>query len=43
MISFFERLEKCDPETAAELHPNNLVRVIRALEVYEITGRKVSE
>ena len=43
MISFFERLEKCDPETAAELHPNNLVRVIRALEVYEITGRKLSE
>lgn len=39
----FERLEKCDPETAAELHPNNLVRVIRALEVYEITGRKLSE
>lgn len=39
----FERLQKCDPETAAELHPNNLVRVIRALEVYEITGRRLSE
>lgn len=39
----FEQLKKCDPETAAELHPNNLVRVIRALEVYEITGRKLSE
>ncbi|MGN0613639.1 MAG: tRNA (adenosine(37)-N6)-dimethylallyltransferase MiaA [Porcipelethomonas sp.] len=38
----FERLKKCDPETAAELHPNNTVRVIRALEVYEITGRKFS-
>lgn len=39
----FERLKVCDPETAAELHPNNTVRVIRALEVFEITGRKLSE
>ncbi|MGN1480840.1 tRNA (adenosine(37)-N6)-dimethylallyltransferase MiaA [Porcipelethomonas sp.] len=41
--TLFERLEKCDPKTASELHPNNLVRVIRALEVYELTGRKLSE
>lgn len=39
----FEELKKCDPETAAELHPNNTVRVIRAIEVFEITGRKLSE
>ncbi len=39
----FERLKQCDPETATELHPNNTVRVIRALEVFEITGRKLSE
>ena len=39
----FERLKNCDPETAQELHPNNTVRVIRALEVFEITGRKLSE
>ncbi len=39
----FERLKECDPETASELHPNNTVRVIRALEVFEITGRKLSE
>lgn len=39
----FERLKQIDPETAAELHPNNTVRVIRAIEVYEITGRKLSE
>ncbi|MBE6844467.1 MAG: tRNA (adenosine(37)-N6)-dimethylallyltransferase MiaA [Ruminococcus sp.] len=38
----FEQLKQCDPETAAELHPNNTVRVIRALEVFEITGRKLS-
>ncbi len=38
----FEKLEKVDPESAAELHPNNLERVIRALEVYELTGKKLS-
>lgn len=38
----FEKLEKVDPESAAELHPNNLVRVIRAIEVYELTGKKLS-
>ncbi len=38
-----ERLRSCDPETASELHENNLSRVIRALEVYEITGKKLSE
>ena len=39
----FERLKGYDPETAAELHPNNLVRVIRAIEVFELTGKKLSE
>jgi tRNA dimethylallyltransferase len=38
----FKRLEECDPETAAQLHPNNLVRVIRAIEVFELTGQKIS-
>ena len=37
------RLAHIDPVTAARLHPNDLVRVIRALEVYEITGRPMSE
>jgi tRNA dimethylallyltransferase len=31
-----------DPQTAARLHPNDLVRVSRALEVYELTGRPMS-
>lgn len=38
-----EKLRRFDPESAAELHENNLSRVIRALEVYEITGRKLSD
>lgn len=37
------RLAEIDPETAESLHPNNLVRVVRALEVFHITGRRISE
>ena len=36
-------LSERDPETAARLHPNNLKRVIRALEVLELTGISISE
>ncbi|MDE0690485.1 MAG: tRNA (adenosine(37)-N6)-dimethylallyltransferase MiaA [Candidatus Poribacteria bacterium] len=38
-----KRLQTCDPESADRIHPNNLVRVIRALEVYELTGTPMSE
>lgn len=37
------KLEEVDPEAAEGIHPNNLVRVVRALEVCHITGRKFSE
>lgn len=37
------RLEAVDPRAAARIHPNNVRRVIRALEVYEQTGRPISE
>ena len=37
------RLRTCDPESAERIHPNNLSRVIRALEVYELTGTPMSE
>ncbi len=36
-------LSDIDPESALNIHPNNLVRVIRALEVYHTTGRTLSE
>lgn len=35
-------LEQRDPETAQQLHPNNILRVIRALEVQELTGIPLS-
>ena len=36
------RLAGVDPETAAAIHPNNVKRVLRALELYEKTGRTMS-
>ncbi|MFO0659435.1 MAG: tRNA (adenosine(37)-N6)-dimethylallyltransferase MiaA [Polyangiaceae bacterium] len=36
-------LAKIDPASAAKLAPNDLVRVSRALEVFELTGRPLSE
>lgn len=41
-VALHERLRQCDPEAADRVHPNNLVRVIRALEVYELTGKPIS-
>lgn len=38
-----ERLRQCDPVLAQKFHPNNLGRIIRALEVYEATGIPLSE
>lgn len=37
-----QRLAEVDPESAASILPSNVRRVIRALEVYEITGKKFS-
>lgn len=37
-----EKLKKLDPITAGRLHPNDLRRVIRAIEIYELTGIPLS-
>jgi tRNA dimethylallyltransferase len=37
------RLAEVDPESAEALAPNDLVRVSRALEVFEVTGKRQSE
>lgn len=37
------RLREVDPKAAEAIHPNNVKRVIRALEVYETTGKRFSE
>lgn len=41
--ALYEKLQKIDPEAAAKIHKNNVKRVIRALEVYDLTGTKFSE
>ena len=38
-----DRLASCDPVTAARLHPNDMRRIIRALEVFELTGQPISQ
>lgn len=36
-------LEQIDPDSAKNIHPNNVVRVMRALEIFYSTGKKKSE
>jgi tRNA dimethylallyltransferase len=40
--ALFERLQAVDPLSAAKLHPNDTRRLIRALEVYKLTGQPIS-
>jgi tRNA dimethylallyltransferase len=43
VAALHRRLAQVDPAAAAAIQPTNLRRVIRALEVYEVTGRPISE
>jgi tRNA dimethylallyltransferase len=38
----YKRLSIIDPVTACKLHPNDKLRIMRAIEVYEITGVPIS-
>lgn len=38
----YEMLLEIDPETAKKYHPNNLRRIIRAIEFYKTTGQTIS-
>jgi len=40
--AMLEKLRQIDPDMAAVLHPNNLMRIIRALEVYQLSGIPLS-
>jgi len=39
----YEKLRRIDPVYAGKIHQNDLRRIIRALEVYELTGKPISE
>ncbi len=41
--SLHEKLKAVDPAAAAEIHPNNIKRVIRALEYFRETGERISD
>ena len=42
-LALHERLRAVDPKSADAIHPNNVKRVVRALEIYEQTGIPKSE
>ena len=39
----YERLKEADPVSAERLHPNDIKRIVRALEVYELTGKSLTD
>ncbi len=40
--AMYERLVRVDPSSAERIHPNDVYRILRALEVFEQTGTPVS-
>lgn len=42
-LALLNELKEIDPETASVLHENNRGRIVRALEVYYLTGETISE
>ena len=43
VAALHEELRGVDPEAAGRIHPNDLRRIVRALEVHQITGTPISE
>lgn len=43
IMPLYEKLQKIDPEQAKNIHPNNHRRIIRAIEVYETTGKTLTQ
>ena len=42
-LALHDELRRVDPAAAARIHPHNVRRTIRALEVYRLSGRRFSE
>lgn len=40
--ALYKRLQQVDIQSAGKLHPNDIRRIVRALEVYEVSGRTIS-
>ncbi len=41
--SLYQRLQEADPDAASSIHPNDRQRIIRALEVFAVTGKGMSQ
>jgi tRNA dimethylallyltransferase len=41
-VELYQRLQQLDPTTAKRVHPHDLFRIIRALEVWECRGQPIS-
>ena len=41
--AMYEKLKRVDPEDAEKIHPNNVKRLLRALEIYELSGKTKSK
>ena len=41
-LALHERLRQVDPASANDIHPNNVKRVVRALEYYQMHGKPIS-
>ena len=43
LSALYQRLERVDPEAMSRIHPNDRQRIIRALEVFALTGKPITE
>ena len=43
LAQLYEQLKACDPASAEAIHPNNVKRLVRALEYFHQTGQRISE
>ena len=39
----YKRLQKVDPASSLKIHPNDIRRIVRALEVFAATGKQISQ
>jgi tRNA dimethylallyltransferase len=42
LSALFDELQKADPLSAGRIHPNDTYRILRALEVFRLTGKPLS-
>jgi tRNA dimethylallyltransferase len=42
LASLYQRLERVDAEAMSRIHPNDRQRIVRALEVFALTGKPIS-